>query len=57
MFVELGAAILSSVRFGKPLIYVVGDNLGRSIFYYHPSVKLVKNIAQVLEEIDNLAYI
>jgi len=52
--VELGAAILSSLERGKPIIYVVGDCDTKSMFYFHPSVKRKKSIDEVLEEIRNL---
>jgi hypothetical protein len=52
MHVELGAAILSNVRSGKPAIFVVGGHNSGSLFYFHPSVKRRETIEQVLEEMD-----
>lgn len=51
MYVELGAAILSNLKCGKPKIYVIGDKL-RSMFYFHPVVNRRKNINEVFEEIE-----
>lgn len=49
--VELGIAILSNIQFGKPTIYVIGDYISRSMFYFHPSVNRRKSIDEVLNEI------
>ncbi len=54
MYVELGAAISSNLEHGKPKIYVVGDHISRSMFYFHPSVNRRKTIDEVLEEIKEL---
>jgi len=51
---ELGAAILSHVKSGKPTIFVVGDHTNRSLFYFHPSVNRRDNINSVLEEIGKI---
>jgi len=48
---ELGGAIMSRKLLEKPQIYIVGENLGESIFYFHPSVNIRKSFAQVREEI------
>ena len=53
MHVELGAAILSNVRSGKPAIFVVGDHNSGSLFYFHPSVRRRETIEQVLKEMDS----
>ncbi|RLG18521.1 hypothetical protein DRN63_01315 [Nanoarchaeota archaeon] len=50
--VELGAAILSNLEFGKPIIYVVSKTRDL-MFYFHPSVKLVENVTEVLEDLKN----
>lgn len=51
MYVELGAAITSCLKTGHPLIYVTGDHLDRSIFFYHPAVKVMENIEDIFEDI------
>ena len=48
MYVELGAAIGHNTEFGKPLIYVVGDYINRSMFYFHPVVNRVENIEDLI---------
>jgi len=48
---ELGAAILSQVKLGKPKIYVVGKHMGNNLFYFHPAVVRRNSIAKVLQEI------
>lgn len=52
VFIELGAAILSNIIYGKPKIFIIGDHNSRSMFYFHPSVKQRKNIEGVLKEIE-----
>lgn len=49
---EFGAALLSYQKFGKPLIYVVGQYNTRNIFYFHPGVNRRETIEQVISEID-----
>jgi hypothetical protein len=53
MYTEFGYALLSNVKSGKPKIYVVGDYLNRSVFFFHPSVKRVSRIEEVFKDIDN----
>jgi len=53
-YIELGAAILSNVKFGKPKIYVVGNFNKNSMFYFHPSVKKINFVEEVLKELGNL---
>ena len=48
MYVELGSAIFSSIVNGKPKIDVVGEHINRSMFYFHPKVKRVENIEDLL---------
>ena len=50
MYVELGAAIGHNMEFGKPIIYVIGDYISRSMFYFHPSVNRLRNIEDLLEK-------
>lgn len=49
--VELGAAILSAIKFGRPKIYVIGEYNRESMFYFHPLVNRKKTIHEVLEDI------
>jgi len=51
MYVELGVAILSYKLFGKPKIYVVGEDNSYALFYFHPSVIRKNSIEEVLEEL------
>lgn len=51
MYVELGTAIMSNLLKGKPKIYIVGNYLNRSMFFFHPIVKRKKSIEDVLEDI------
>ena len=57
MYVKLGSAIFSNIINGKPKIYVVGNYINRSMFYFHPAVERIKNIEDLLTrlepEIDN----
>lgn len=48
---ELGAAILSNVKLGMPKIYVIGEHMGNNFFYFHPSVKRMKTIDDVLTDL------
>jgi diphthamide synthase subunit DPH2 len=52
MYVELGAAIISHLRHGKPIIYVVGERNAEVMFYFHPSVNRRETIEDILDEID-----
>ncbi|MEK9207501.1 MAG: hypothetical protein AAB922_03405 [Patescibacteria group bacterium] len=48
MYVELGMAIMSKIHKGKPRrVYVIGNKLGRSMFFFHPSVRRRKTIEDV----------
>lgn len=55
MNTELGAAILSNIAFGRPIIYVIVKGETPNAFYYHPSVNLVKNEADALSRIRDLS--
>jgi hypothetical protein len=46
---ELGAAILSQVKTGKPKIYVVGMRMDNNFFYFHPAVIRKNTIEEVLQ--------
>jgi hypothetical protein len=50
MYVELGAALFSNSKTGKPKIYVVGGSL-TSVFHFHPAVNRRASIQAVLDEI------
>lgn len=51
MYVELGTAIMSNLLKGKPKIYIIGNYLNRSMFFFHPIVKRKKSIEDVLKDI------
>ena len=52
MYTEFGAAVLSNSTKGTPKIYVIGDYLNRSMFFFHPAVKRFASIENVLEDIE-----
>ena len=52
-YAELGAAIMSSVKIGKPLIYVLGDAPVHSVFFFHPTVKRVRSLEDVLRDVED----
>jgi|GEM_PF-371822 len=47
-YAELGAAIASFETSGRPLIYVLGKTSDQTIFYYHPAVKRVKTLEEII---------
>lgn len=49
MYTELGMAMQRNSEEGSPQIYVVGNYLSRSVFYFHPAVNRVNNIEEVLK--------
>jgi hypothetical protein len=51
MYTELGIALASSLAGKKPKIYVIGDYLNRSVFFFHPHIKRFKAIEEVLEDL------
>jgi len=51
MYTELGAALASSSLNNKPKIYVIGDYLNRSIFFFHPAIRKFETIKEVLEDL------
>ncbi len=51
MHTELGIALERHLEFGKPQIYVIGEHLSRSFFFYHPAVKRRENIEDVIREL------
>jgi hypothetical protein len=52
MYTELGIAINNYLNFGKPEIYIIGDYLDRSPFYFHYVVNSCKTFDEVLEKIN-----
>ncbi len=53
MYTELGVAISSHIDKRKPIIYIIGNHLDKSIFYFHPSINIRHKIEQVIEELEN----
>jgi len=51
MNIELGAAIASNLKSGKPKIYVIGK-YEKSMFAFHPSVKIRNSVKKVISEIE-----
>lgn len=51
MYLELGTAIMNKRLKGKPKIFVIGEYLNRSMFFFLPEVGLEKNIDDVLVSI------
>lgn len=51
MYTEQGLAIASNLIRGKPMIYVIGENNSKSLFHFHPSVKRMNTLDEVLEDI------
>jgi len=51
MYTELGVVLASSKLNDKPKIYVIGNYLNRSIFFFHPAIKRFKNFEEVLEDL------
>ena len=52
MYGEFGEAIMSNMITGKPLNYVIGDYLNKSILFFHLSVNRRKTIEEVLTDFD-----
>ena len=48
---ELGAAIALNLKFGVPQIYVVGEYIDKYFYAYHPVVKQVQSLEEVLQEL------
>jgi len=51
MYTELGIALNSNISGNKPKIYVIGDYVNRSVFFFHPFVKRFKTMDEVLEDL------
>lgn len=52
MYTELGIALKQYLDSDKPKLYIIGDYLSRSVFFFHPSVKRVDNFEDVLEDLN-----
>lgn len=52
-YAEMGAAIALAVEHGRPRIYVVGDSPEQSIFFFHPSVRRVGIIEDVVQDVES----
>lgn len=50
-YVELGAAMGSAARTGSPAIFVLGQEVNQSIFYYHPLIQRRKSLDGLLSEL------
>jgi len=50
-YVELGVAISSFLEKGRPLVYVLGEKTDQSVFYFHPAVKRVRSLGEILNAI------
>jgi hypothetical protein len=51
MYTEFGVAIANNLIKGKPKVYVIGEHLSRSMFFFHPSVERKNNIEEVFEDL------
>jgi len=49
MYVELGVAMASYEKNGKPSVFVVGPKNNESIFYFHPDIRCFDSLDKVLE--------
>jgi hypothetical protein len=52
-YTELGAAIMSAVLTGKPRIYVFGEDPVHSVFFFHPMVRRMNSLPDVLGDIED----
>jgi hypothetical protein len=48
MYVELGVAIARHATVGKPEIFVLGAISDQSVFYFHPAVRRVQTVDEIL---------
>ena len=51
MYTELGMAIATNLITKKPKIFVIGEHINRSMFFFHPAVTRKKDIIEVLKEL------
>jgi hypothetical protein len=50
---ELGMALGANLLRGTPAVYVVGEHLDGNMFYFHPNVKRVADLEELLSDIKN----
>lgn len=48
---ELGAALMLNLTFGKPDIFLIGNDLQNNLFYYHPNVMKCADIEDLLAKL------
>lgn len=48
---EFGAALALNMKMNKPRVYVIGNHLGVNMFFFHPNVRVKKDINAVLKDI------
>lgn len=53
-YAELGAAIMSAELTCNPRIYVIGDQPVHSVFFFHPAVRRVASLDDVLADLEAL---
>ena len=51
MYTELGVALLAHSINKRPKIYVIGDHLNRSMFFFHSGIKRLKTFEEVLADL------
>lgn len=51
-YAELGASIMSAVQTGRPRIYVLGKEPVHSVFFFHPTVKRMISLDDILNDIE-----
>jgi hypothetical protein len=51
-YVELGAVLVSNMKFGKPKIYVIGDFISYSMFHFHPLINRKRTIRDVFADLE-----
>lgn len=51
MYTELGMAIATNIIKKKPKIFVIGEHINRSMFFFYPAVTRKKDIMEVLKEL------
>jgi nucleoside 2-deoxyribosyltransferase len=56
MHTEIGAAMVSFILRGKPLVYIVGKENSKAMFYFHPASKRFSDLEEVLSDIGKLEH-
>jgi len=49
MHTELGIAMQRALQEGAPKIYIIGNYLSRSVFYFHPVINKANKIEEILD--------